>query len=69
MKLFTCDNHAGHWPVGAASIVIAESETDARYLLDEELLSRSLDPGNPPYTLKEVDMTKPQAIVLDDGDY
>lgn len=67
MKLFTCTDHDSIWPVGVASIVLAESEDNARELLTAELCERSL--GNKPFTLQEVAIDKPQAIVLKDGNY
>lgn len=68
MKLWTCTDHDTAWPVGGASIVIAETETEARLLLDAALATESLD-ANKSYTLVEVDLTKAQAIVLNNGEY
>lgn len=66
MKLWTRTDHAYHWPVGVASIVLAP-------LLTAELAKHGLAPPNVSpehlFTLQEVDMAKEQAIVLHDGEY
>ena len=67
MKVFTCNDHKGHWPVGASSVVVAKSKKGARTLLQKELDSQGLGAGE--FTLKELDLTKPHAIVLTDGEY
>lgn len=63
MKLFTCDDHDTHWPVGGASVVIAENAEIARELLRGALAAQGLNPAYP-FTLVEVDLSTPQAIVL-----
>lgn len=67
MKVFTCTDHSTHWPVGGASVVVAESEAQARYLLEKELRVRGLDPNE--FTLKEIALDIPLVVVLRDGDY
>lgn len=70
LKLYTCVDHSIHWPVGGASIVLAVDETHARMLLDKELVSDGLKPHSKHnYTLKVVDLDKPAAIILCDGNY
>ncbi len=70
MKLYTCTDHDCHWPVGVASIVIAEDEKQAIELLDIELKRHRLKGHNKePYTFAEVKQSTPVAIVLLDGDY
>lgn len=68
MKLFASTDHKGFWPVGSASIVVAEDEANARALLDAALIERGLGIDEP-YTLKEVDTATPAAIILCDGNY
>jgi hypothetical protein len=65
--LFTCTDHDGHYPVGVASIVVAESEAEARQLLGSKLLLEGLKPDA--YTLSPVDESRPQAIILANGNY
>lgn len=70
MKLYVCNDHDGFWPVGVASVVLAESEDQARELLDAELQKRGLRSHiDEPYTLEQVPQTKPKALVLCDGNY
>jgi hypothetical protein len=37
LNVYTCDDHDGVWPVGGASVVIAETEDMARDLLKAAL--------------------------------
>jgi hypothetical protein len=67
LKLFVCLDHAGHRPVGVASIVLAHTEYEARKLLAAELLARDL--MSKQFTLKKIDTSWPQAVILQDGDY
>ena len=70
MKLYICTDHDCHFPVGVASIVIADDRAEAIELLDKELISDGLRSFiHVPYTLTEVDCNKKQAIILDDGNY
>ncbi len=72
MKLFYSTDHEGHWPVGVASVVIAENVSEARRLLTEALAGeglRSQSSRGEGFTLREVDLTIPQAIILNNGDY
>lgn len=70
LKLWTCVDHDGHNPVPRASVVFAATEEEARRLLDEQLKANGLKASHEkPYTLIEVDMTGPKAIVLGNGEY
>lgn len=66
--IFTCTDHDGHYPVGVCSIVVANSETEARILLKVALHEAGLD-ENEPFTLQVIDATKPRATILLNGDY
>ena len=68
MEIYVCDDHAGHWPVGVCSIVVANSEPEARGLLKAELHEHGLD-ENKPFTLRKLNTEKPKAFVIHDGDY
>jgi len=69
-KLFTCTSHDQHYPVGAASIVIARDADHACTLLDAELVIRGLKPrSEESYELEQVDTSLAKAIVLNDGNY
>lgn len=67
LKLYTCTDHDMFWPVGAASIVIAYSEEEARGLLQEALNEHGLD-GTKEFTLVEI-RYYPRAVILVDGNY
>lgn len=67
MKVYTCNDHDGFWPVGTASVIVAGSEDEARELLRNKLLSMKLDPSD--FTLAELDVSKRGVTVLRDGDY
>lgn len=67
LKVFTCNDHAGFWPVGSASVVVAENETEAREILRGALIGHGLK--DEPFTLKELDINRPHAVILNDGDY
>lgn len=75
MNVYTCNDHVGHG-VGAASVIVAENELQAYELLRAELIENGLNTevlsaekkGEMP-TFKLLDVTKPQAIVLQNGDY
>lgn len=72
MKLYTCINHPGHWPVPTATIILAESNGEARAMIDQSLREAHIrmdDWKLSDYKLVEVDMSIKQAIVLSDGDY
>lgn len=76
MNVYICTDHAGHWPVGTTSVIVAETELQASELLRVEMLKHGLEKevlrsekrGILP-TLQLLDTTKPQAIVLQNGDY
>ncbi len=68
MRVFTCIDHASHWPVGCASVIVALNKRRAITLLKKALITDGLDP-NEPFTLQELDLTKTQAIILDNGEY
>jgi hypothetical protein len=69
LRLWTCTDHDTHWPVGGASIVVAENENMARSLLIEALAARGIKQPEGDFTLTEVPLQEPKAVVLNDGDY
>jgi hypothetical protein len=68
MKIFTCNDHSSFYPVGAASVVVAHTEIQARELLRTALEKHGLD-KNAEFTLVEIDMEKPNVRILVDGEY
>ena len=70
MKVWYSTDHSSFWPVGCASVVVAESIEEARQLLDYALLDEGLTGSiDHPYTLIEVPLNKPAAYVLNTGNY
>ena len=71
MNVWTCTDHDGFWPVGVASVVVAETEREARAALDKALRARGLkDWKGYNYTLQRLDVgTVPVAAILNDGEY
>lgn len=67
MKIFTCNDFKGVWPVGTAALIIAETKEEAEHMLIAELNSRKLY-QNQPFALKEIDQIK-QVVILNDGEY
>lgn len=67
MKVFVCNDHEGHWPVGTASVVVAENEQQAFALLKARLEQRGIIDEK--FTLMELSLDGPQAVVLCDGTY
>ena len=67
MQVYTCKDHAGRWPVGACSVVVAWDETQARELLAAALKADDLDPDG--FTLQLLDLSTPKATILLNGDY
>lgn len=68
MKVFTATGFQGHWPVGTAAVVVAETEEEADRLLIESLSKMDLIQDEP-VKLQEVDTTVTHVSVLLDGDY
>lgn len=67
MNVYTCKDHAGRWPVGACSVVVAWDEPEARRLLAAVLKEANLDPDG--FTLQLLDLSEPKATILLDGNY
>lgn len=68
MKLFVCTDHAGHWPVGVASVIVAQSKKEAKKLLSQALFEVGLS-SKEEFTLIEIDLTHSGAFILNDGEY
>lgn len=67
LHVWTCNDFLGHYPVGTAAVVVAESEAEARRLLAAELKEHGL-------TLRDKDRLvelalRPRVRVLQDGEY
>jgi hypothetical protein len=69
MKLFYCKGFLGYWPVGTSALVISDSAQMAAAALEIELTRCGLSQRITPDMLVEVEQTKEQVIILNDGDY
>lgn len=69
MKLWTTTSFKGHYPVGAAAVVVAHDAEEAVCLLNEALKAHGLNPTITEQNLCRVSMGSARAIVLCDGDY
>lgn len=69
MKVFTCNQFTGHWPVGAAAVMVALSIEDAVAFLADKLADLGLKQTITPDMLVEVDLKQPAALILVDGEY
>jgi hypothetical protein len=68
LNVYTCCDHDGHWPVGGASVVVAESEPMARDLLIAALRDHGIRQSGA-FTLRLINTDQPRAFVLNDGEY
>jgi nicotinate-nucleotide pyrophosphorylase len=67
MKVFYSNDFKGHYPVGTAAIVVAESESAAMVYLEEACKRCGLKGFDG--TLTELDTEVRAAFILNDGDY
>lgn len=68
MRIWYSNDHEGHYPVGVASVVVAEDEDEARDLLILKLREHGLEQKRP-FRLTEIKTDQARAIVINDGDY
>lgn len=69
MRVFTCTNFEGTWPVGTAAVVVAEDESEAAKTLGLELAQTGCGTHWQDLVMTEVDLTEQRAYVLRDGEY
>ena len=71
MKVYTSTDFTGRWPVGTAAVVVAEDEIQARWLLSELFEFHHLDSEGGPggFTVHELETDKPEARMLNNGEY
>lgn len=68
MRVWTTNDFRGHWPVGAAGVIVAEDKIHAKTLFDMALAIDGLDSSNG-YTLIELDLDIPHPVILVNGEY
>ena len=68
MKVWTHNKFKGHWPVGSAAVVIADTREEAGFILNEQLDRMGL-PFCDPDQFEEVPLENGVVRILWDGDY
>lgn len=69
MKVFTNTTFTGHWPVGAAAVVIADTRGEAAVWLEEELRKQGLEQSVHSKDMIELKTNKHAVKILTDGNY
>ena len=69
MRVFTCNNFEGHFPVGTAAVIVADNVVDAMRALNTGLKGIGLPDDVKVGDLVEVDTDVPSVDILCDGDY
>ena len=69
MRVWTSNEFGGHWPVGTAAVVVAETVESACEILMEKLGAIGLGQTVRPDQLQEITTETAHAVVLCDGDY
>lgn len=71
MKVFTCSDFNGVWPVGVSAVIVSPNLAGAKQRLYHQLKKIGLGESNSDgdFTLQEVDTNVPTTIILQDGDY
>lgn len=69
MKVWTNTKFEGHWPVGVAAVVVAETPQMAAAVLNQKLEAHGLSKTAVPDQFELLPTTHTLAIVLNDGDY
>lgn len=68
MRVWTCTDFQGHWPVGTAAVVVSSSRETAFALLYAELQKQGLTLEQTAL-IEELDIDVPAALILNNGDY
>lgn len=68
MEVYISSDHAGFYSVGTCSVVVANSEAEARRMLMVALNEHGLD-GSKEFTLRRLNVEAPHAFIILDGDY
>lgn len=69
MKVYTCKSFSGHWPVGTAAVVVAETADDAADFLEHALEKIGLAQLVSNDEMIELSMKEGTVTILCDGDY
>lgn len=69
MKVWTNTKFQGHWPVGTAAVVVADTAEQAAELLNNALICRGLGRTAIAADFEKLPTNRPIAVVLNNGDY
>lgn len=69
MKVWANTKFTGHWPVGSAAVVVADTPEFAAYLLNQELIGRKLDASAKAEDMVLIPTDRNHTVVLVDGNY
>lgn len=69
MKVFSCKQFEGHYPVGTAAVIVAPDRFAAADMLNEGLLQVGLKDNVDPSQMVEIDPSTPAVYILLDGNY
>lgn len=69
MKVWTNTKFEGHYPVGVAAVVVADTDMQAAEVLNQKLLAHGLKATAKAEQFERLPTTHQMAVVLCDGDY
>ena len=69
LSVYVCNQFTGHYPVGTAAMVVAESQEHAAKLLNEQLKHQGLIGDANANMMALVVQKAPQVVILCDGNY
>lgn len=69
MKVWTNTQFEGHWPVGVAAVVVADTRGQAAEMLNQQLTKRGLSPSATADQFDPLPTHTPLVAILRDGDY
>ena len=59
----------GHYPVGTAAVVVADTAAQASEMLNSALVAQGLEPTATPEQFVKLPTNSPKVVILSDGDY
>lgn len=68
MRVYTCTDFKGHYPVGSAAVVVARNGVEAEKQLREVLREEGLG-DDESLTMVRLNVSKKNVVVLCNGDY
>lgn len=69
MNVYTITGFKGHWPVGTAAVVVAQTAAMAAQALEEALRQQGLHQMVDPAKMERLSTYAPSIRILNDGNY